>query len=112
MILETKKIENIASQIESGIGKEVQKISFSQKIPNKKELQNAKNYLKNGHIYTFIPNRQDAITTAILLAQKGDVVIACGKGHEQTILLGETEYPWSESEAIRTGLNIRQNSLK
>lgn len=107
-----EKIENIATQIQSGINSSVKKLEFTQPVPTKKELLNAKKIVKDTHIYIFIPNRQDAITTAILLAQKGDIVITCGKGHEQTMLLGKTEYPWSESEAIRTGLNIRQNVLK
>jgi UDP-N-acetylmuramoyl-L-alanyl-D-glutamate--2,6-diaminopimelate ligase len=52
--------------------------------------------------YYDIPNRQDAFDLAVKLANKGDIIIACGKGHETTILHGKTEYPWSESEAFRT----------
>ena len=52
--------------------------------------------------YHNIPNRQDAFNLAIKLANKGDTVVACGKGHETTILHGKTEYPWSEAEAFRT----------
>jgi len=50
-------------------------------------------------------NRQAAINLAIRkLAKSGDYVICCGKGHEQTMSFGKTEYPWSEHEAIRVAL--------
>lgn len=52
--------------------------------------------------YHNIPNRQDAFNLAIKLAKPGDIVIACGKGHETTILHGSTEYPWSEVQAFRS----------
>lgn len=57
--------------------------------------------------YFNIPNRQDAFNLAIKIAKKTDIVIACGKGHEKTILHGKTEYPWSEAEAFRTAFKLR-----
>jgi UDP-N-acetylmuramoyl-L-alanyl-D-glutamate--2,6-diaminopimelate ligase len=54
--------------------------------------------------YYDIPNRQEAFNKALQIAQKGDTIIACGKGHEKTILLGSTEYPWSEADAFRTAI--------
>ena len=59
--------------------------------------------------YYDIPNRQDAFNLAIKLARPGDTVIACGKGHETTILHGSTEYPWSEAEAFRTAFRLKKN---
>ncbi len=56
--------------------------------------------------YFNIPNRQDAFNQAVKIAKKGDTIIACGKGHETTILHGKTEYPWSESEAFRTAFRL------
>ncbi len=54
-------------------------------------------------------NRQEAINLAVRkLANKGDYVISCGKGHEQTICFGKTEYPWSEHEALRVALKGRR----
>jgi UDP-N-acetylmuramoyl-L-alanyl-D-glutamate--2,6-diaminopimelate ligase len=38
------------------------------------------------------------------MAKKGDVVIACGKGHEQSIAFGTIEYPWDDREAMRSAL--------
>lgn len=65
----------------------------------------------NNHkfIYYDIPNRQDAFNLAVKLSSPKDTIIACGKGHETTILHGKTEYPWSESEAFRTA--FRQKKL-
>ena len=54
-------------------------------------------------------NRQDAFNLAVKIAQKGDVIIACGKGHETSLLHGKTDYPWSESEAFRTAFKLKTN---
>jgi UDP-N-acetylmuramoyl-L-alanyl-D-glutamate--2,6-diaminopimelate ligase len=54
-----------------------------------------------------IPDRGDAIRRAIELAEPGDLVIACGKGHEQSMCFGETEYPWDERIAMRAALAER-----
>ena len=59
-------------------------------------------------VYFDIPNRQDAFNQAIQLAQDGDTVIACGKGHETTILHGTTEYPWSERLAFTTAFKLKK----
>lgn len=58
-------------------------------------------------IYFSIPNRQDAFNLAVKLAKNNDTIIACGKGHETTILHGQTEYPWSEQEAYRTAFRLK-----
>ncbi len=41
------------------------------------------------------------------LAQAGDLVIACGKGHEQSMCFGETEYPWDDRTAMKAALAER-----
>ena len=56
---------------------------------------------KNVFVYKF---RQDAINFATSIARTGDVVVLTGKGHEQTILRGKTDYPWSEHKAIQDAL--------
>jgi UDP-N-acetylmuramoyl-L-alanyl-D-glutamate--2,6-diaminopimelate ligase len=33
------------------------------------------------------------------------VVIACGKGHEQSMCFGTVEYPWDDREAMRRALH-------
>ena len=35
---------------------------------------------------------------------RGRLVIACGKGHEQSMAFGTTEYPWDDREAMRAAL--------
>jgi len=58
-----------------------------------------------GQTYWRIPDRGGAIRFAISMAQPGDVVIACGKGHEQSMCFGEIEYPWDDRIAIRAALS-------
>jgi UDP-N-acetylmuramoyl-L-alanyl-D-glutamate--2,6-diaminopimelate ligase len=57
-----------------------------------------------------VPDRGEAIAFACSLAKAGDVVMACGKGHEQSMCFGEIEYPWDDREAMRAAL--RGNPLK
>lgn len=52
-----------------------------------------------------IPDRGRAILRACQMARSGDVVIACGKGHEQSMCFGRTEYPWDDRTAMRLALN-------
>ncbi len=54
-------------------------------------------------VYRF-PNRQNAIDFAIKLAEKGDVVILTGKGHEKSLARGRYEYPWSDTEAVHKAI--------
>jgi UDP-N-acetylmuramoyl-L-alanyl-D-glutamate--2,6-diaminopimelate ligase len=52
-----------------------------------------------------IPDRGEAIRLGIRLAQPGDIVMACGKGHEQSMCFGTTEYPWDDRTAMRAALS-------
>lgn len=58
--------------------------------------------------YFNVPNRQDAFNLAINIAKPTDTVVACGKGHETTILHGNTDYPWSEAQAFRTAFKQKK----
>jgi UDP-N-acetylmuramoyl-L-alanyl-D-glutamate--2,6-diaminopimelate ligase len=58
-----------------------------------------------GQSYWKVPDRGEAIRFAISLANPDDVVIACGKGHEQSMCFGETEYAWDDRIAIRAALS-------
>ena len=58
--------------------------------------------------YYDIPRRQDAFNLAVKLSSDGDTIIACGKGHETTILHGKTEYPWSERDAFMTAFRQKE----
>ncbi|MCG2685856.1 UDP-N-acetylmuramoyl-L-alanyl-D-glutamate--2,6-diaminopimelate ligase [Candidatus Parcubacteria bacterium] len=60
---------------------------------------------KEGESFFKVPDRQKAINFAIQeLAQKGDWVLICGKGHEKSMCYGDTEYPWSDQEAVKKAL--------
>lgn len=51
-----------------------------------------------------LPDRAEALRFAVRLAQPGDIVLACGKGHEQSMCFGTTEYPWDDRVALRAAL--------
>lgn len=57
-----------------------------------------------GRTFLLIPDRGQAIFRACQLAQPGDLVIALGKGHEQSMCFGTTEYPWDDRQAMRAAL--------
>ena len=59
---------------------------------------------KEGENFWRVPDRGGAIKFALDLAQKGDVVVVCGKGHEQSMCFGETEYPWDDRTATSSAL--------
>lgn len=61
---------------------------------------------KRSHV-TIELDRQKAIDYAInVLAKPGDWVVACGKGHEESMNLdGYTETPWSDHEALQQALS-------
>lgn len=46
-------------------------------------------------------DRRKAIETAVKMAKPGDIVLLAGKGHEKSILIGATEYPWSDVEEAK-----------
>jgi UDP-N-acetylmuramoyl-L-alanyl-D-glutamate--2,6-diaminopimelate ligase len=57
------------------------------------------------HWFIRIPERGEAIAFAIQkVAKKGDVVVVCGKGHEQSLPYNGIEYPWSDHDAVRIAL--------
>jgi UDP-N-acetylmuramoyl-L-alanyl-D-glutamate--2,6-diaminopimelate ligase len=60
-----------------------------------------------GRTFWRVADRGAAIRFAVQLAQPGDVVIACGKGHEQSMCFGEVEYLWDDRIAMRSALAER-----
>ncbi|MEI7844818.1 MAG: UDP-N-acetylmuramoyl-L-alanyl-D-glutamate--2,6-diaminopimelate ligase [Chloroflexota bacterium] len=52
-----------------------------------------------------VRDRGDAIRLAIKFSQPGDLVIACGKGHEQSMCFGTTEYLWDDRTAMKAALS-------
>ena len=57
-----------------------------------------------GETFVRVPDRGQAIYYACQLAGSGDLVLACGKGHEQSMCFGATEHPWDDRAAMRAAL--------
>jgi UDP-N-acetylmuramoyl-L-alanyl-D-glutamate--2,6-diaminopimelate ligase len=57
-----------------------------------------------GETFFRVPDRAEAIRLAVRLAQPGDIVLACGKGHEQSMCFGTVEYAWDDRVAVRAAL--------
>jgi UDP-N-acetylmuramoyl-L-alanyl-D-glutamate--2,6-diaminopimelate ligase len=57
-----------------------------------------------GETFFRAPDRAEAIRLAVGLARPGDIVLACGKGHEQSMCFGEVEYAWDDRVAMRAAL--------
>lgn len=57
-----------------------------------------------GQSFMRVADRGEAIRAAVRMAKPGDLVIACGKGHEQSMCFGEVEYAWDDRSAMRAAL--------
>ncbi len=60
-----------------------------------------------GQTFYRVPDRREAMRLAVQLARPGDIVMACGKGHEQSMCFGTVEYPWDDRAALRSALAER-----
>jgi UDP-N-acetylmuramoyl-L-alanyl-D-glutamate--2,6-diaminopimelate ligase len=70
----------------------------------KNQIPKAKSQNQKSKIFYRVPDRAEALRLAVALAQPGDLVIACGKGHEQSMCFGAVEYPWDDRTAMRAAL--------
>lgn len=59
---------------------------------------------REGETFWRVPDRGEAIRFALRLAREGDIVLSCGKGHEQSMCFGRTEYLWDDRTAMRAAL--------
>ncbi|HNW95743.1 MAG TPA: UDP-N-acetylmuramoyl-L-alanyl-D-glutamate--2,6-diaminopimelate ligase [Anaerolineaceae bacterium] len=59
---------------------------------------------REGETFWRVPDRGEAIRAALQAARPGDLVIVCGKGHEQSMCFGKTEYAWDDRQAVRSAL--------
>ncbi len=59
---------------------------------------------REGETFWRVPDRGRAIAFGCSLARPGDLVIACGKGHEQSMCFGTVEHPWDDRAAMRAAL--------
>lgn len=55
--------------------------------------------------YECIVDRKQAIKKAIEMANKKDMVLICGKGHELTQEINGEKYPFDEREIVKEILN-------
>jgi UDP-N-acetylmuramoyl-L-alanyl-D-glutamate--2,6-diaminopimelate ligase len=60
---------------------------------------------REGETFWRIPDRGEAIRFAVGLAREGDIVLACGKGHEQSMCFGSREHLWDDRTALRAALS-------
>ena len=58
-----------------------------------------------GQTFWRIPDRGEAIRLALRLARPGDIVLSCGKGHEQSMCFGAREHLWDDRTAMRAALS-------
>lgn len=77
----TEDLRSICSEIEQGIASTARSV-----------------------VWDVVLDRAEALEHAVALARPQDIVVACGKGHEQSMCFGTTEYPWSDRLALRLAL--------
>lgn len=60
--------------------------------------------LKTGKVLT-IPDRKEAIRTAVSLSAKGDIILLAGKGHEKYQEIKGVKYPFDDKELLTESFN-------
>jgi UDP-N-acetylmuramoyl-L-alanyl-D-glutamate--2,6-diaminopimelate ligase len=58
------------------------------------------------------PDRAQAITSAILMAKHGDIVVLAGKGHESTQEVNGVQTPFSDIDKARDALRRREEATQ
>ena len=62
----------------------------------------------NNNNYNIIPDREEAIKTAILKAQKDDTVVITGKGHENYQIIGTKKGYFNDKSLASKYLNVKE----
>jgi len=77
--------------------------------PRTEDVNDIINQIAQGnHSFLRVPDRKEAINLAIQkIAQKGDIVVICGKGPEKSMCYGTTEYPWSDRKETEKAIKLR-----
>jgi UDP-N-acetylmuramoyl-L-alanyl-D-glutamate--2,6-diaminopimelate ligase len=65
-------------------------------IPLEERHQNEINSWRSKRGYLKVPDRREAIRTAIRLAQPMDIVLIAGKGHEDYQIIGKRRFPFDD----------------
>lgn len=87
-----ESIRDINKEIKKGFGERFNKIEID-------EAPIDKSYIE-------IDDRKEALAYALSIAQKGDLVLSTGKGHEMSMNLGDGEIHWSEQEVLEELLGL------
>jgi UDP-N-acetylmuramoyl-L-alanyl-D-glutamate--2,6-diaminopimelate ligase len=86
---------------------------FTAEDPRTEKLEDILNEMKKaaekaggvqGKDFYVISDRGNAIRKAVEVAEEDDLVIVCGKGHEQSMCFGQVEYAWDDRTALRAAL--------
>ena len=56
---------------------------------------------KSGKPYEVIENRREAIRHAMEIAQEGDIIVLCGKGHETYQEINGVKHPFDEKVVVQ-----------
>jgi UDP-N-acetylmuramoyl-L-alanyl-D-glutamate--2,6-diaminopimelate ligase len=54
-----------------------------------------------GHKYLKITDRHEAIKTAVMLAEPGDIILLAGKGHEDYQIIGTEKMPFNDKAIVK-----------
>jgi UDP-N-acetylmuramoyl-L-alanyl-D-glutamate--2,6-diaminopimelate ligase len=74
---------------------------------------NYQKHKRKCNIFIKVPERGEAIAFAInKVAEKGDIVVICGKGHEKSMSYNGVEYDWSDHEAVKMALEGKMKTIK
>jgi UDP-N-acetylmuramoyl-L-alanyl-D-glutamate--2,6-diaminopimelate ligase len=107
-LINDKIIEGAMTKAKKIVHRFLSHAAYMQFLEENKNLE-----FEKGDIYVFdeekIDARIDAIDLAIRFAKPGDVVITQGKGHEQSLCFGTTEYQFSDQETIKNILSKYNN---
>ena len=67
--------------------------------------------MKGAGNYELVPDRAEAIRRALSSAQKNDIVIIAGKGHEDYQIIGTKKNHFSDQETVRAFLHGRKRNV-
>ena len=88
---------SIIRQIEEGVTrKDITKIAKAELSPARRDK-----------VYCIIPDRREAIETAIMTAEPGDIVLIAGKGHEDYQIIGRDRLFFDDRVVCRESLQKR-----
>ena len=66
----------------------------------------------NEKSYVVIPDRREAIETAVALAGNSDIVLIAGKGHEDYQIIGAKRIPFDDRLVAREALMNKRHEAK